>query len=149
MTTPDELELKELLLEILQDLETLGIVNINGEVIDVKPSGLFFLSMLALHTAYLMFVSKNKKSIEELIENVKDPENVDELARLTTTSLLYEITLLRMARKLPNPTLFSDVYIDVLFKFIQNVYNNSTELCKMTRESIIKLYEDMKRDGVF
>jgi hypothetical protein len=149
MTTPNELELKELLLEILQDLETLGIVNINGKVIDVKPSGLFFLSMLALHTTYLMFVSKNKKSIEELIENVKDPENVDELARLTTTSLLYEITLLRMARKLPNPTLFSDVYIDVLFKFIQNVYNNSTELCKMTRESIIKLYEDMKRDGVF
>jgi hypothetical protein len=148
MTEPDELELKELLLEILQDLETLGIVNINGEVIDVKPSGLFFLSMLALHTTYLIFVTKNKKSIEELIENVKNPENVDELARLTTTSLLYEITLLRMARKLPNPTLFPHVYIDVLFKFIQNVYNNSTELCKMTRESILKLYEDMKRDGV-
>jgi hypothetical protein len=148
MTTPDELELKELLLEILQDLETLGIVNINGEVIDVKPSGLFFLSLLALHTAYLMFVSKNKKSIEELIENVKNPENIDELARLSTTSLLYEITLLRMARKLPNPTLFPDVYIDVLFRFIQNVYSSSEELCKMTRESILKLYEDMKRDGV-
>jgi len=148
MTTPDELELKELLLEILQDLETLGVVNINGEVIDVKPSGLFFLSLLALHTAYLMFVSKNKKTIEELIENVKNSENIDELARLSTTSLLYEITLLRMARKLPNPTLFPDVYIDVLFKFIQNVYNSSEELCKMTRESILKLYEDMKRDGV-
>ncbi|MCI4408772.1 MAG: hypothetical protein JHC26_06745 [Thermofilum sp.] len=148
MTTPDELALKEILIEILQDLETLGIVELDNEVVDVKPSGLFFLSMLALHSAYLMFVSKNKKTIEELIENVKDPKNVEELARLTTTSLLYEITLLRMARKLPNPTLFNDMYIDVLFKFIQNVYRNSTELTRMTRESILKLYEDMKRDGV-
>jgi hypothetical protein len=148
MTTPDELELKELLLEILQDLETLGIVQINGETVNVIPSGQFFLSLLALHTAYLMFVTKNKKTIEELIENVKNQNNVDELARLTTTSLLYEITLLRMTRKLPNPTLFPDVYIDVLFKFIQNVYSSSEELCKMTRESILKLYDDMKRDGV-
>jgi hypothetical protein len=148
MTTSDELELKELLLEILQDLETLGIVQINGKTVNVIPSGQFFLSLLALHTAYLMFVTKNKKTIKKLIENVKNQNNVDELARLTTTSLLYEITLLRMTRKLPNPTLFPDVYIDVLFKFIQNVYSSSEELCKMTRESILKLYEDMKRDGV-
>jgi hypothetical protein len=148
MTTPDELELKELLVEILQDLETLGIVELGNEEVNVKTSGQFFLSVLALHTAYLVFVSKNKKAIKELIENVKNTENIDELARLSTTSLLFEIILLRMARKLPNPTLFPDTYIDVLFKFIRSVYSSSEELCKMTRESILNLYEVMKKDGV-
>jgi len=83
------------------------------------------------------------------VEGLKNPKNAPYvLAALTAAGLIDELVLMSVKRGMHPPSHFQQMYVDVLLRFTETAYEKSEILCKTTKKAVLKLYEDMKRDGI-